>query len=91
MTIESTTPKNELDEFEPKLALPQPRRCVSPQGAALYLGLRSVRALDQLEDPPQFIRISKRVRVFDLADLDQWLDQHPRIDPRMGVLHSDPR
>jgi hypothetical protein len=56
-----------------QLALPLPHaRCLSREQAAAYLGI-GVTLLLEIGPPP--VRLGRR-RVYDVVDLDAWLDDH---------------
>ena len=66
-----------------------PRRALRTTDAARYLGispslLRKLRSRGQ-DDPrgqgPAFIRLSAALIVYDIANLDAWLDRHARRSP----------
>lgn len=88
MTVDPTQNEQASQAPEFTLSLPTPRRCVPPQSAAIYLGFKSVRAMDQHRNPPVFIRLGKRTRVYAIEDLDNWLEQHPRVTPCGGVVNE---
>ncbi len=57
--------------------LPRPRRFLTADEAVEFLGLGGKSALAYLAmqpDPPPFVRLTARRKVFDLADLQAWAE-----------------
>lgn len=57
------------------LELPKPRRFLTAAEAVEFLGLRNKAGLAYLAaqpDPPPFVRLTQRRRVYDLVDLQSW-------------------
>ena len=60
------------------------RRIVRTPGAAAYLGLAQS-TLEKMRitgGGPRFIRLGGRAVGYDIRDLDAWLDEQRRADPR---------
>ena len=61
----------------PTLELPKPQRYLTANEAIHFLGLRNKSALVYLHnqpDPPPFVRLTARRRVYCLADLMAWAE-----------------